>query len=67
MGAFEYQADADYGVWTRAVERVVDALELDFWPAEGLVNQIIADNNLTDPDEGDQMNLLEEELMAAYE
>jgi hypothetical protein len=59
-----YLEDPDYGVWTRAVERVVDALDLDWWPAEALVLDRVQELGLTDPDLDDQMEQLEDELIA---
>lgn len=61
---FTFPADPDYGVWTRAVERVVDVLDLDWWPDEGLVAETVADLGLTNPDTDDQMQDLEDELIA---
>ncbi|UVK60365.1 hypothetical protein SEA_JERA_35 [Microbacterium phage Jera] len=58
-----YTEDPDYGVWTRAVERVVDALDLDWWPAEGLVQEEVEALGLTDPDLDDQMEQLEDQLI----
>lgn len=59
-----YTEDPDYGVWTRAVERVVDALDLDWWPSEGLVLDCVQELGLTNPDTDDQMEQLEDELIA---
>ncbi len=58
-----YPEDPDYGVWTRAVERVVDALDLDWWPSEALVLDCVQELGLTDPDLDDQMEQLEDELI----
>lgn len=66
MATFEYPAEADYGVWTRAVERVVDILELDFWPAESVVSELVEALGLTNPDECDQMQDLEDALLSIY-
>ncbi|XAO35641.1 hypothetical protein SEA_FIRECASTLE_34 [Microbacterium phage FireCastle] len=59
-----YTEAPDFGVWSRAVDRVVDALELDWYPSEALVAATVAELELTDPDEGDQMEQLEDELIA---
>ncbi|QCQ57476.1 hypothetical protein SEA_SUCHA_31 [Microbacterium phage Sucha] len=59
-----YTEDADFGVWSRAVDRVVDALELDWYPSEALVAETVAELGLTDPDLDDQMEQLEDELIA---
>lgn len=63
---FEFPADPDYGVWTRAVERVVDLVMvdegIDWWPSESLVATLVEELGLTDPDEGDQMEIFEDEL-----
>lgn len=68
---FTSPAGPDYGVWTRTVERAMEALEdqgveMDFWPAEGLVAETVADLGLTDPDKGAQMQILEDELIAIF-
>uniref|UniRef100_A0AAU6R6D8 Uncharacterized protein n=1 Tax=Micrococcus phage Olihed TaxID=3092209 RepID=A0AAU6R6D8_9CAUD len=63
---FTFPDEPDFGVWTRAVDRVVDALELDFYPSEELVAELVAEHGLTDPDQGDQMQTLEDELLAVY-
>ena len=62
-----YPEDPDYGVWTRAVERVVDILELDFYPSEELVAELVADFGLTNPDDNDQLQVFEDELLAVYD
>ena len=68
---FTFPADPDYGIWTRTVERAMEALEdqgvdLEFYPAEGLIAEIVADLGLTSPDEGAQMQILEDELIAIF-
>lgn len=67
MTNFEYPTEPDYGIWSRAVDRVVEVLELDFYPAEAHVAELVVELGLTNPDEGDQMQVLEDELIAAYE
>ncbi|WKW85425.1 hypothetical protein SEA_MILANI_34 [Microbacterium phage Milani] len=58
-----YTDEPDFGVWSRAVDRVVDALDLDWYPSEALVVETVAELGLTDPDEDDQMDQLEDELI----
>ena len=67
----DYTGNPDYGIWTRAVERAMEALEdqgveLEFYPSEGLIAAIVADLGLTSPDEGAQMQILEDELIAIF-
>lgn len=64
---YTYPTDPDYGVWSRGVQRVVDALDLDWWPNEAHVAEVVADLGLTNPDDNDQLQAFEDELIAAYE
>lgn len=61
-----FPAEPDYGVWSRAVDRVVDRCELDYYPSEELVAELVLEMGLTDPDEGDQMEALEDALIDYY-
>lgn len=63
---FTFPDEPDFGVWSRAVDRAVEVLDLDFLPDEGMVAELVADLGLTDPDEGDQMQVLEDELINLY-
>ncbi|MEJ1092184.1 hypothetical protein [Microbacterium istanbulense] len=66
MTQFTYPADPDFGVWSRAVDRAIEVLDLDWWPNEELVAELVAEHGLTDPDIDDQMQILEDELIALY-
>lgn len=66
MTQFTYPADPDFGVWSRAVDRTVEVLDLDWYPSEEAVAALVTELGLTDPDEGDQMQTLEDELIALY-
>lgn len=61
-----YPEDPDFGVWSRAVDRAVEVLDLDWYPSEEAVAALVTELGLTDPDEGDQMETLEDELIALY-
>jgi hypothetical protein len=73
---FEFPADPDFGVWTRAVERAMEAIEdrsgepVDFYPNEELVLGVVAMvaeelGYEPHPDEGDDTEHVESALIEA--
>lgn len=72
---FEYPADPDYGIWTRAVERAVDYLQneeedaiIDYYPSEELVAGLVKELSdlegyTLDPDDNRDFELVEDALI----
>ena len=73
---FTFPAEPDFGIWTRAVERAMEAIEdrsgepVDFYPSEELVTGIVAEVSEwlgyeAHPDQGDDMEHVESALIEA--
>jgi len=69
---FSFPAEPDYKGWDRAVDRLVDALDLDFYPSEEAVAQTVATmeesyGRKLDVDNNDDFGIVEDELFALYQ